>query len=212
MFDYSLLHWTTFFSAAFLLCLSPGPDIAYIIGNTLKGGTRSGVAAMFGVWIGASVHVVMAAVGLSAILMTSATAFTIVKWVGAAYLIWLGIQAFRSSGGGLVPDQPTTSAPRFATILGQGVLVCVLNPKVAIFFLAFLPQFVVPGAGPTWAQLLLHGVLIIGIAVLVEPPLIFAANKIASATKKNAAITKWMDRTLGSLFILLGVRLALQER
>lgn len=212
MFDYSILHWTTFITAAILLNISPGPDIAYILGQTVKGGTRAGVAAMLGIWTGALAHVFLAAAGLSAVLMTSATAFSIVKWIGAGYLIWLGIQAIRSSGGTLVGSSAVTSTPSFTKIYTQGALVCALNPKVAVFFLAFLPQFVEPGAGPTWAQLSLHGVMIIVVAVFVEPPLIFAANGIARLTKKNPAITKWMDRGMGSLFIALGIRLAAQER
>ena len=89
MFDYSLIHWTTFFTAAVLLNLAPGPDIAFILGQTVRGGRNSGFAAMFGIWTGAFGHVLMAAAGLSAILATSAMAFSIVKWAGAAYLIWL---------------------------------------------------------------------------------------------------------------------------
>ncbi|HFB97789.1 MAG TPA: LysE family translocator, partial [Bryobacterales bacterium] len=87
MFDYSLLHWTAFLSAAVLLNIAPGPDIAYIVGQTLRGGRRAGVAAMTGVWLGAFGHVLMAAAGLSAVLLASATVFTVVKWVGAAYLV-----------------------------------------------------------------------------------------------------------------------------
>ncbi|MBL4748988.1 MAG: LysE family translocator [Amylibacter sp.] len=101
MFDYNILHWTTFLTAAVLLNLSPGPDIAFILGQTMRGGKRSGFAAMFGVWTGAFGHVLMAAAGLSVILATSAVAFSIVKWAGAAYLIWLGIAALRSGGARL---------------------------------------------------------------------------------------------------------------
>lgn len=93
MFDYSLVHWSTFFTAALLLNLSPGPDIAFILGQTARNGRQGGFSAMFGIWSGAFLHVIMAAVGLSAILATSAMAFSVVKWAGAAYLIWLGIQA-----------------------------------------------------------------------------------------------------------------------
>jgi len=103
-------------------------------------------------------------------------------------------------------------ASHFGKVFSQGILVCALNPKVAVFFLAFLPQFVEPEAGPTWAQLCLHGVLIIGVAAFVEPPLVLAANGIARLTRRNLSITKWMDRGLGSLFILLGIRLVTQDR
>jgi hypothetical protein len=103
MFEYSLTHWTAFLTAAVFLTLSPGPDLAFILGQTIRGGRRAGFALMLGIWTGAFGHVVMAAAGLSALLMTSATAFTIVKWIGAAYLIGLGVQALRSSGH--VPEE-----------------------------------------------------------------------------------------------------------
>jgi threonine/homoserine/homoserine lactone efflux protein len=211
MFDYTLLHWTAFLAAALMLNVSPGPDIAFILGHSAKGGRAAGFAAMFGVWSGAFVHVAMAAVGLSAILATSATAFTIVKWIGAAYLVWLGIAALRSRGGGFV-DERAREARGKRHIFLQGVLVCVLNPKVAVFFLAFLPQFVVAGAGPAWAQLALHGSLIIAVSALVEPPLVLAGAWLAKTLKRNPRIGLWLDRGLGALLVALGVRLALSER
>lgn len=211
MFDYTLIHWTTFLSAAVLLNLSPGPDMAFILGQTARNGRRAGFSAMFGIWTGALLHVVMAAVGLSAILATSAVAFSIVKWAGAAYLVWLGIQALLSRGGSFVSDSgPTESSHR--SIYWQGALVSVLNPKVAIFFLAFLPQFVVEGAGPVSAQLFLHGTLIIVVAAFIEPPLVLAGSRLATTLRNNRRIGLWMDRGLGALFISLGIRLATSER
>ncbi len=211
MFEYSLLHWTAFLSAAVLLNISPGPDIAFILGQTIRGGKRAGFAAMFGIWTGAFGHVLMATIGLSAILATSAVAFSIVKWVGAAYLIWLGVRALQSSGQGFVAaDIGEASSSR--RIFRQGALIALLNPKVAIFFLAFLPQFVVPGAGPIWAQFFLHGVLIIAVAALIEPPLVIAGARIARALRNNRTIGKWLDRGLGALFVALGVRLAVADR
>lgn len=151
MLDYSLAHWIAFLTAAVLLNLSPGPDMAFILGHTLKSGTRTGFAALFGIWTGASLHVATAAFGLSAILAASALAFSIVKWIGAIYLIWLGIQALRSKGDGGLVNAAKDVLPR-GRVYRQGILVSLLNPKVAIFFLAFLPQFVVDGAGPTRLQ------------------------------------------------------------
>ncbi len=211
MFEYSILHWTTFFSAAILLNLSPGPDIAFILGQTVRGGRKSGFAAMFGIWTGAFGHVLMAAAGLSAILATSALAFSVVKWAGAAYLIWLGINAIRSGGGKFVNRNVRTS-PRFLPVYKQGALVGLLNPKVAMFFLAFLPQFVVEGAGPAWAQLLLHGSLIIAVAALVEPPLVLAGGRLTAKLRANPKIGMWMDRSLGAIFIALGIRLAMEKQ
>lgn len=211
MFDYTLAHWSTFFVAAVLLNLSPGPDIAFILAQTAKNGQRSGFAAMFGVWSGAFLHVLLAAIGLSAILATSATAFTFVKWIGAIYLIWLGIQAIRSDGASYSSDTEVKQLSNIK-IFQQGALVAALNPKVAIFFLAFLPQFVVDGAGSASAQLFLHGSLIIVVAAFIEPPLVILGAKLTKYLSQNSRVAAWMDRGLGTLFIGLGVRLALSER
>ncbi len=166
---------------------------------------------MFGIWTGAFGHVLMAAAGLSAILATSAVAFSIVKWAGAAYLIWLGFNALRSGGGSFISENVKSGSTMYP-IFRQGVIVALLNPKVAIFFLAFLPQFVVSGAGPVWAQLFLHGSLIILVAAFIEPPLIIAGEKLTSTLRNNARIGLWMDRSLGAVFVALGVRLALENR
>ncbi len=211
MFDYTLLHWTSFLVAAVVLNLAPGPDIAFIIGQTVRGGRKAGFAALGGIWLGAFGHVLMAAAGLSAILATSAMAFSVVKWAGAAYLLYLGIKALRSDGSGFIAEGPATS-PRAFPIFKQGIIVALLNPKVAIFFLAFLPQFVVEGAGPVWAQLFLHGTLIIVVAAFIEPPLILAGDKLTSSLRNNPRFGLWLDRSLGEIFIGLGLRLALDER
>ncbi len=211
MLDYSLAHWATFFTAAILLNVSPGPDMAFILGQTVKRGVRSGFSAMFGIWTGAFIHVVFAALGLSAILATSAVAFSAVKWIGAAYLIWLGIQALLSKGTHTSVNSQV-SPKSFTKIFKQGVLVAALNPKVAIFFLAFLPQFVEVGAGPVSAQLFLHGVLIIVVAAFVEPPLILVGGKLTAYLSKNTTVSCWMDRGLGALFIGLGIKLATTDR
>ena len=197
-------------TAAVLLNLSPGPDIAFILGQTVRSGRSAGFSAMFGIWTGAFIHVLMAAIGLSAIVATSAIAFSVVKWVGVVYLIFLGINALRSKGEGLLNENgPAFSSAR--QIYRQGVIVATLNPKVAIFFLAFLPQFVVEGAGPIWMQLSLHGFLIIVVAAFVEPPLVIIGSRLTE-TLKNSNIGKWLDRGLGTLFIALGIRLATSER
>ena len=211
MFDYSLAHWGTFIIAAILLNLSPGPDIAFILGQTAKNGQRAGFAAMFGIWSGAFLHVILAAVGLSAILASSVTAFTAVKWLGALYLIWLGIQAIRSDGGAYASETEANKVSNMK-IFQQGILVAALNPKVAIFFLAFLPQFVVAGAGPVPAQLFLHGSLVIVVAAFIEPPLVILGAKLTRFLNNNNQVATWMDRGLGALFIGLGVRLAMSDK
>ena len=213
MFEYSLSHWSAFLTAAVLLNLSPGPDIAFMLGQTLKHGRQAGFVGMLGIWSGAFVHVLLAALGLSAVLATSATAFALVKWLGAAYLLYLGVQALRSSGGAFVGDLDSPErAPRLLAIFRQGLWVSLLNPKVAVFFLAFLPQFVVDGAGPVSAQLFLHGLLIIVVAAFIEPPLIIAGSKLTVTLQRNAKLGLWMDRGLGALFVGLSARLIMTER
>lgn len=208
MFSYTLLHWVTFFSAAILLNLSPGPDIAFILGQTAKHGRRGGFAAMYGVWTGAFGHVVMAAVGLSAILVASALAFTAIKWIGAAYLVYLGLKSLFSRGSVLSPAQIKAAETSRWSIFRQGLIVSALNPKVATFFLAFLPQFVVKGAGPVSAQLFLHGSLIIVVAAFIEPLYVLSGSWLAKALRNNKRLSVWMDRSLGALFIALGIKLA----
>jgi len=210
MFDYDAVHWTTFFVAAFLLNLSPGPDIAFILGHTVKGGKASGFAAMFGIWAGAGAHILFATLGLTAIIAASAFAFSAVKWMGVIYLCYLGLQALLRPGDGFLNDAAMPSASSWQ-IFRQGMLIDILNPKVAIFFLAFLPQFVVAGAGPVWAQFLLHGVLIIVVAGVVEVPLVLLGDKITGKLRESAVFARWLDRTLGALFIALGARLALSD-
>ncbi len=211
MFDYSFAHWSTFFLAAVLLNLTPGPDIAYVLTHTVKNGIRSGFAALFGVWSGLFLHVVLAAIGLSAILATSATAFLFVKLAGGMYLIWLGMQALRTNGSSIgLKTGHAKSTPRRIYI--QGILVATLNPKVAFFFLAFLPQFVVPGAGPASAQLFLHGFLILVVGALIEPLIIVLGVKLSYQMGQNSRAIVWMERSLGVLFIGLGIRIALSEQ
>jgi len=211
MFDYSLAHWASFFTAAVLLNLSPGPDMAFILGQTAKRGVQSGFSAMFGIWTGAFIHVLFAALGLSAILATSAVAFSAVKWIGAGYLVWLGIQALRSKGSNISVNGQN-SPKGLMKIFKQGILVATLNPKVALFFLAFLPQFVESGAGSVSAQLFLHGFLIIVVAAFIEPPLILAGGKLSGYLSKNTQVSRWMDRGLGALFVGLGIKLATSDR
>jgi len=211
MFNYDLLHWATFLIAAFLLNLSPGPDIAFILGHTVKGGARSGLTAMLGIWSGAFGHVILAVSGLSAIVAASAIAFSAVKWVGVLYLMWIGFKAIRSSGTSFLTNIDPVQKTLWS-IFRQGMLIDLLNPKVAIFFLAFLPQFTEPGAGPIWAQLLLHGTLIIAVAAFIEPPLVLVGGHLTKTLRANPNAATWLDRTMGVMLIGLAARLAYLQR
>ena len=203
--------WLVFFSAALALNLSPGPDLLFVLSRTLAGGRRVGVASVCGVCSGALVHVGAAALGISAIMATSALAFALVKYLGAAYLLYLGIQALRSAGAGtsLEGDTPRVTAWQ---AYRQGILVDVLNPKVAIFFMAFLPQFVRVDEGSVPLQLLVLGVLVVLVALIVECALVLLAARASSTLRNSPRMGLWLDRVLGSVLIGLAIRLGLAER
>lgn len=152
--------------ACLAINLIPGPDVIYIVSNTMKGKMISGLKAAMGLGVGYFVHTLAASLGLSAIILSSALAFSIVKWLGAAYLVYLGIQALISMWRGnnkIVVDD--NSKPN-GNVFYQGIVVSVLNPKVALFFLSFLPQFIDPLAGSTSIQLLTLGLIFSLLATL----------------------------------------------
>lgn len=134
-------NFTIFLTAGILLNLAPGSDTIYILSRTVSQGKKAGVMSVFGIMTGALAHTLFAALGLSMILMQSAIVFHIIKWLGAGYLIYLGIQAIRSKNGDRVPIQPQRQLA-YRRIYTQGFLTCLLNPKVALFYLSFLPQFI----------------------------------------------------------------------
>lgn len=207
MFDYTLLHWTSFLSVAIVLNLSPGPDMAYVLGQTAQHGRKGGFAALFGLWTGGFGHVIMAAFGITAIVATSPTAFSCVKLAGAAYLIWMGVQALRSPGGLLQVRAKAENQP-CDEIFRRGIIVAILNPKLAVFFMVFLPQFVVVDAGPVWAQLLLHGALIYLVAAFIEPPCVILGARLVAALRNNPQVSRNLDGGIGLLLITLGTKLA----
>lgn len=213
MFDYSLTHWLTFVGPAFALEIAPGPDLLFIAAQTGRHGRGHGFAAMFGLWTGALVHVAATVLGLGAILARSAIAFSIIKWVGGAYLFWLGIQAL-TSGQRDVDEAEALAAQRPGrwAAYRQGILVDLLNPKVALFFMAFIPQFVVDGAGPVTAQLALHGLLLFVIAGMIEPALILVGHRLIALLKGRRQLAAWAERGVGAIFIGLGARLVAAHR
>ena len=156
-------------------------------------------------------HVFAAALGLSAILASSALAFSVVKYAGAAYLIYLGIKSLLSKGDTFdkVSRKNSTSTPWEA--FKQGALVDILNPKVAIFFMAFLPQFIRPGMGHTSVQIIWLGTLVILVAIVVEFLIVLMAAQATNFFRQNRTFSVWLDRVLGTVLIGLAVRLALTE-
>ncbi|MEM6255958.1 MAG: LysE family translocator [Cyanobacteria bacterium P01_D01_bin.156] len=210
-----MTYWLLFFSAALALNLAPGPDLIYVLSRTIAQGAKVGIASSLGVCAGAFVHVIAAALGLSAILATSALAFSVVKYIGAAYLIFLGIKALVSKGASFdIPDMATTQEHATTSTwdaFKQGMLVDILNPKVAIFFMAFLPQFVRSELGHTSAQIIGLGFLVILVAIVVETIFVFAAAHLTHIFRRNQYLATWLDRLLGSILITLGLKLAVAE-
>jgi len=198
-----------FLAAGVLLNLTPGQDTMFIIGQSLSGGFRSGVAAAFGIALGTVFHTVAAALGLSAILATSALAFSIVKFLGAGYLIFLGLKLIlsRSAGAGAgVAPQAAPATPR--AVLRQGIVTNVLNPKVALFFLAFLPQFIDPASGSRILAFLALGATFITTGLLWCLVLALAAARLQAFFLRNPNFRSVIDRAVGGLFVALGARLA----
>jgi threonine/homoserine/homoserine lactone efflux protein len=148
--------YALFVAAALALLLVPGPAVIYVVARSVEGGRLTGLVSVLGIELGTLMHVVFAAAGLSAIVVSSAAAFSLVKWLGAAYLIWLGLRQILGSDSGDEEAPSGDEGNRFR-VFSQSVLVQVLNPKVALFFLAFLPQFVDPSRGAAWTQIVVLG-------------------------------------------------------
>ncbi|MCZ4280825.1 LysE family translocator [Kiloniella laminariae] len=210
---YDLNHWLIFLAAATALNLSPGPDSIYILSNTIAHGKRIGFAATSGIASGAMVHILAAAFGLSAVLATSALAFTLVKWVGAAYLCYLGIQMLLSRSNSLeLGNQTPSKTMTPLSAYRQGIMVNILNPKVAIFFTAFLPQFIDIEFGYVTFQFLLLGLIVNLLGVAIELCYVLGADKMTLALRRHPRVGVWLDRLLGSILVALGIRLGLQDR
>ena len=204
-----------FVLAGWLLNLTPGPDVLYIVTRALKNGLRAGLVAGLGIAAGCLVHVGAAAVGVGALLAASSTAFTLLKWAGAAYLLWLGLRLLLARGDGALAAvardaAPVRAAPLREVFLG-GFWTNVLNPKVAIFFLAFVPQFIAPGTEHKALAFVLLGALFTVNAIPVNALWALAA---AWLVRRVGAVQRgmhWLDRAAGLLFIGFGVRLALTD-
>jgi threonine/homoserine/homoserine lactone efflux protein len=197
----------TTFALFALACLAflaiPGPSVFYIVTRSLVQGRRAGVMSMLGVQTGGLVHVVAAAFGLSALIASSAAAFTVVKYAGAAYLVFLGLRKLLGKDED-EPELPTTRAS-VAHLFGHGVIVNVLNPKTALFFLAFLPQFVDPDAGPIAPQMLVLGLMLVSLGVLSDGTYALLAAGIGNRLRTR----RRLERISGGVFVSLGLIAAL---
>ena len=201
-----------FVVSGLLLNITPGPDNLLIIGRSTSQGARAGLLAALGIACGCFVHVFAAAFGLSAILATSAAAFTVVKLAGAGYLVWLGIQALRG-GGPVAPATSAFAAPQYRRIFRDGFIVALLNPKTALFFAAFLPQFIDP-AGSAIAQSVAYGAAFVAIAACTDASYALAAGAaapmLARAGRSRGGAARYV--VAGAYFGLAAYTLALGPR
>jgi len=192
-----------FFAASLILLVTPGPAVFYIVARSIDQGRLAGVVSTLGVAAGSCVHSLAAALGVSAILASSATAFTVVKLVGAGYLVYLGIRKF------LVPDPVETDVivqhKQLREIFVQGLIVNVLNPKTALFFLAFLPQFVDVSKGYVALQMILLGVMFAALGILSDGLYAIAAGTFGRWLKRHAGVLKAQRYFAGSVYLGLGV-------
>ncbi len=198
--------------AAAALVITPGPGQMLVLAQTASRGRTHGVAASFGLELGTMAHTVAAALGLSVILATSATAFAAVKYIGAAYLVYLGIKALRERHGKDGDDKNIQKRTTTFGSISQAALTGILNPKVAIFFLAFLPQFVRPERGFVLLQFLTLGLILAFIGFVIDCALTFIFHRAGRGFLKNPRFAKWRERVSGTVLIGLGVRLALTEQ
>ncbi len=202
-----------FIAGGILLIVTPGPDMALIAARSSQHGTRAGVAAALGVGVGAFVHIAAAAIGVSAVLMASAWAFTAIKWLGAAYLVYIGVRMIFGSMEARPPaDLPVqTTTADLGSMFAQGFLCNVLNPKVAVFFLAFLPQFIDADAPSKVLAFVTLGLMLDAAGTAWNLGVAWAAGRVG-ALSAFGRFRSWLERAIGALFIAIGVRLALAER
>ncbi len=197
-----------FMAGALALNVTPGPDMTFVLAQATHRGTRAGVAAALGIGTGTIFHMTLAAFGLAALFAAWPLAFDIVRYAGAAYLVWIA--------AGMIRHPPHLSRsggePSVRTAFRQGVVTNIFNPKVAIFFIAFLPQFVVTGAGPAWLQILVLGICFDISGTLVNSLVAFGGGRLAARLKANPLIGKIMGWISASVMLGLAVRLAWTER
>ena len=205
MFETSAL--LIFVTAAISLLIIPGPAVTFIIARTVEHGRTAGFVSELGILVASLMHTLLAALGLSAILLQSALAFTVVKYAGAAYLVFMGIQSLRSTA--VASDPQNIEAASLSTIFRQGFIVNLFNPKGALFFFAFLPQFVTPEGGNPTIQIVALGLIFIGLALISDSTYVLIAGAVRNRLAGNLKIAKFQKNFAGVIYIVLGLSTAL---
>jgi len=203
--------WMLFLSAAILLNIAPGPDMIYLISKTMSQGKRVGFASILGLGTGALIHTLFVSLGISAIISTSVVVFKMIKYTGAAYLFYLGIKALLSGGLKFKENKKKEGKSSFFKSFSQAVIIDITNPKVALFFIAFLPQFYRDNGTSKIAQFMTLGLIIILIGFIVESLIVLLSDKIAHLLKKKPIVSIVLDKVFGTVLIGLGIRLVVQK-
>jgi threonine/homoserine/homoserine lactone efflux protein len=200
-----------FLAATLALTLTPGPAVLFIVTRSAGGGRRAGLLSVAGVGLGNAVHALATSLGLAAVLAGSPAAFTAVRWLGAAYLVGLGVRKLADRGPGALAaaDDAGAAPPAGRTVLGQAFLVALLNPKTALFFLAFLPQFAEPARGAMALQLLALGALFVAVAVTTDVLYALAAGTIGAFLRRNPGFARGERWVSAAVYVGLGVTAAL---
>lgn len=214
-------HLALFVVAGLVLNLTPGPDVLYIVTNALRSGARAGMVAALGITAGCFVHILAAAMGVSALMAASATAFTLLKWAGAAYLVWVGLRMLLARTpapknepiaiNSVAIDDDRESAKALKRVFFQGFWTNALNPKVALFFLAFVPQFIAPGEQHKALAFLLLGLLFNFNAMCVNIGWAAVAAWMAGRMASVQQVMHWLERVAGLMFIGFGLKLAFSD-
>lgn len=199
-----------FVVASLVLIVTPGQDMALVMSRSIALGPRAGVATAAGVSTGLLGHTVLAALGLAAVLQASEILFTALKLAGAAYLVYLGIRAFRAAPVSVDDAHPAVGTP-LRSLFAQGALSNLANPKIAIFYFSFLPQFLDPGAAHPTLMLFVLGVAFAVLTFLVKAPIGYAAGMLSGWLRTRPAVQTWMNRATGCVLVGLGARLALDQ-
>ncbi|MGO4570335.1 LysE family translocator [Microvirga sp. 2TAF3] len=202
--------WGVFIVASVVLLLTPGPAVIYIVARSIEQGRAAGLVSVLGIHLGTIVHITAAAVGLSALLVSSALAFAVVKYLGAAYLIWIGIRTLMAKDPD--PERPKVPAEPLRRVFRDGFVVNLFNPKTAIFFLAFLPQFVDSARGAVHWQILLLGLTFMGLGILSDGMFALVAGATGEFLRRSRRFLRCQRWFAGTSFIGLGVTAAMATR
>lgn len=209
---FGIINFEAFLLAGLILNITPGADTMYILSRSISQGKKAGVLSALGIGTGGLIHCIFAALGLSVILAQSAFAFMLVKYLGAAYLIYLGVKTLLNNSQEEFELDTIDSNVDYKKVYTSGILTNLLNPKVALFFLAFLPQFINPEYAHSPLPFLTLGLVFLSTGAIWCLFLAFFASKMSNQIRSNYKIKYWLDKITGSIFIAMGIQLALTKK